>query len=197
VTGRWIEPVTLEGRHVRLEPLTSDHLPGLIEVGLDPTLWRWTVSQVETPADMRDYVETALSRASTGDEVPFATIDRQTGRPIGSTRFLAIEPDHRRLEIGYTWLARAWQRTAANTEAKLLMLDHAFEARGALRVEFKTDSLNEKSRQALLRIGAVEEGTFRNHMLTHAGRRRHTVYFSVIEEEWPQVRARLEARLQG
>jgi N-acetyltransferase len=197
VTGRWIEPVTLEGRHVRLEPLTSDHLPGLIEVGLDPALWRWTVSQVQTPTDMRDYVETALARAATGDEVPFATIDRQTRRPIGSTRFLAIEPDHRRLEIGYTWLAPAWQRTAANSEAKLLMLDHAFEARGALRVEFKTDSLNEKSRQALLRIGAMEEGTFRNHMLTRAGRRRHTVYFSIIEEEWPRVRARLEARLQG
>jgi N-acetyltransferase len=195
VTGGWIEPLTLEGTHVRLEPLSIDHLPALVEVGLEAALWRWTLSQVRTPEDMRRYVETALGGAAAGTEVPFATIERRTGRAIGSTRFLAIEPQHRRVEIGYTWLAPAWQRTAANTEAKLLMLRHAFEDRAALRVEFKTDSLNERSRRALAGIGAVEEGTFRNHMLTQAGRRRHTVYFSIIEEEWPAVRRRLEARL--
>jgi hypothetical protein len=113
---------------------------------------------------------------------------------IGSTRFLSIDPHHRRLEIGYTWIAPAWQRTAVNTEAKLLMLTHAFNVLGALRVEFKTDSLNEKSRQALLGIGAKEEGTLRNHMVTDTGRRRHSVYFGVIEEEWPQVRQHLESR---
>jgi N-acetyltransferase len=195
MTGGWIEPVTLEGTHVRLEPLSIDHLPALVEVGLEPSLWRWTLSQIRTPDDMRRYVETALGGAASGAEVPFATIERRTGRAIGSTRFLAIEPQHRRVEIGYTWLAPAWQRTAANTEAKLLMLRHAFEDRGALRVEFKTDSLNERSRRALAGIGAVEEGTFRNHMLTQAGRRRHTVYFSITDEEWPAVRRRLEARL--
>ena len=127
--------------------------------------------------------------------MPFATIEGASGRVVGGTRYMNIEPHHRRLEIGYTWLAPAWQRTAINTEAKLLMLTYAFNALGALRVEFKTDSLNEKSRTALLGIGAKEEGTMRNHMVTDSGRRRHSVYFSVIEEEWPQVRQHLDARL--
>ncbi len=127
--------------------------------------------------------------------MPYATVEVATGRPIGGTRYLNIEPAHRRLEIGYTWLAPAWQRTAANTEQKLLMLAHAFNDLGALRVEFKTDSLNEKSRTALLGIGATEEGTMRNHMITQGGRRRHSVYFSVIEDDWPQIRQHLEARL--
>lgn len=145
---------------------------------------------------MRAYVEAALANAEAGAEVPFATIETASSRVIGSTRYLAIEPRHRRLEIGYTWLARPWQRTASNTEAKLLMLRHAFDDRGAQRVEFKTDSLNEQSRRALTGIGAVEEGTLRNHMISQAGRRRHTVYFSVIEEEWPAVRQRLHDRLE-
>ncbi|HSH21425.1 MAG TPA: GNAT family N-acetyltransferase [Candidatus Caenarcaniphilales bacterium] len=192
----WIEPVTLEGRHVRLEPLSLEHLPGLIEIGLDPELWRWTLSFIASPADMRAYVENALAEAASGAEVPFATVERGTGQVVGSTRFLAIEPRHRRLEIGYTWISRPWQRTHVNTEAKLLMLCHAFDDRGALRVEFKTDSLNEQSRRALGGIGAVEEGTLRNHMVSQGGRRRHTVYFSVTEEEWPVVRERLETRLE-
>lgn len=197
MTGRaWLEPVTLGGNHVRLEPLSLHHLPGLIEVGLDRELWRWTLTLVETDADMRAYVEAALTNAGAGTEVPFATLEAASGRVIGSTRYLAIEPRHRRLEIGYTWLARPWQRTAANTEAKLLMLGHAFDDRGAQRIEFKTDSLNEKSRRALAGIGAVEEGTLRNHMVSQGGRRRHTVYFSVIEEEWPAVRQRLRDRLE-
>jgi len=191
----WVEPVTLEGSVTRLEPLTLEHLPGLINVGLDGELWRWTLAGNQTPGEMRAYVETALAAAAAGTEMPFATVERSSGRVIGSTRFLSIEPHHRRLEIGYTWLVPAWQRTAINTEAKLLMLTHAFYVLGALRVEFKTDSLNEKSRAALLGIGAKEEGTMRNHMVTYSGRRRHSVYFSVIEEDWPRVRQHLETRL--
>ncbi len=180
---------------VRLEPLSLDHLPGLTAVGLDADIWRWMPVSIQTPGDMRTYIETALAGRDSGREMPFATVEVATGRPIGGTRYLNIEAPHRRVEIGYTWLAPAWQRTAANTEQKLLMLAHAFNDLGALRVEFKTDSLNEKSRTALLGIGATEEGTMRNHMITQGGRRRHSVYFSVIEEDWPQIRMHLEARL--
>lgn len=175
--------------------MTIGHLPGLTSIGLESELWRWTLNDNQSPADMRNYVELALDAAKAGTEMPFVTVERSSDRVIGSTRFLSIVPHHRRLEIGYTWVAPAWQRTAVNTEAKLLMLTHAFNTLGALRVEFKTDSLNEKSRAALLGIGAKEEGTLRNHMITDTGRRRHSVYFSVIEEEWPQVRLHLEARL--
>ena len=127
--------------------------------------------------------------------MPFATVERASGRPIGSTRYLSIDDQHRRLEIGYTWVASGWQRSAVNTEAKLLMLGHAFERLGARRVEFKTDSLNEQSRRALRGIGATEEGTLRNHMISQGGLARHSVYFSVIADEWPRVRDALEARL--
>lgn len=196
MTGHpWVEPAVLEGSVVRLEPLSLDHLPGLISVGLDADIWRWMPVAIQTPGDMRTYVETALEGRDSGREMPFATVEVASGRVIGGTRYLNIEPAHRRLEIGYTWLAPAWQRTAANTEQKLLMLGHAFNDLGALRVEFKTDSLNEKSRTALLGIGATEEGTMRNHMITQGGRRRHSVYFSVVEEDWPQVRQHLEARI--
>ena len=172
-----------------------EHVPGLTAVGLDGELWRWTLSTIQTPGDMRSYVEQALTAAVDGSEVPFATVERATGTVVGSTRFLSIVPQHRRLEIGYTWVAPPWQRTAVNSEQKLLLLAHAFNTLGALRVEFKTDSLNERSRKALLGIGASEEGTLRNHMLTDSGRRRHSVYFSVTEEEWPRVRMHLEQRL--
>jgi N-acetyltransferase len=191
----WLSPLTLAGRYVRLEPLELDHLPALCAVGLDPDLWRWTVNMVSRETDMRDYVEAALASRARGTELPFVTIERASGTVVGSTRYLAAEPAHRRLEIGYTWVASGWQRTALNSEAKLLMLGHAFGPLGCNRVEFKTDSLNEKSRAALLRIGAVEEGTFRNHMVSQGGRLRHTVYFSIIRQEWPAVRHGLEARL--
>lgn len=192
---RWIEPIALEGSAVRLEPLSLDHLPALINVGLDADIWRWMPRQINSPADMRTYIEAALDARTAGTEMPFATIDKASGLAVGSTRFMAIEPRHRRVEIGNTWLAPAWQRTAVNTEAKLLMLDHAFGVLGALRVEFKTDALNERSRAALVGIGAQEEGTLRRHILTESGRRRDSVYFSVIEEEWPRVRLHLERRL--
>jgi RimJ/RimL family protein N-acetyltransferase len=196
MTGRaWVEPVTLEGKHVRLEPMSLDHLAGLTQVGLDAEIWRWMPMFVQSPQDMRTLIEDALAEAEAGTMVPFTTIERATGKPVGSTRYLSIVPAHRRLEIGWTWLAPAWQHSAVNTEAKLLMLQHAFEKLGALRVEFKTDALNEKSRTALLKIGAVEEGVFRHHMVMPGGRRRDSAYYSVIEEEWPRVRQHLAARL--
>lgn len=196
MTGRaWVEPATLEGSVVRLEPLSLDHLPGLTMVGLDAEIWRWMSREVQSPADMRALVDEALDAAKAGTEVPFATVERIDGRPVGSTRFLNIEPRHRRLEIGWTWLAPAWQRGPFNTEVKLLMLRHAFEKLGALRVEFKTDALNDRSRAALVALGAMEEGTLRRHMVMPHGRRRDSVYYSIIDEEWPRVRRHLEARL--
>lgn len=190
-----IEPVTLEGRHVRLEPLSMHHHHDLCAVGLDDELWRWIPSSVRTPADMHSYIDLALQAQASGTALPFATIDRASGRAIGSTRFGNIDRAHRRLEIGWTWIGRPWHRTAVNTEAKYLMLRHAFDKLGAIRVELKTDSLNERSRRAILRLGAVEEGTFRKHMVTESGRIRHTVYFSIVEEEWPAVKTRLEGML--
>lgn len=187
--------IVLEGSSVRLEPLERAHLPALAEVALDPELWRWTLSLVRTRDDLTRYVEKALALRDAHVGYPFATIERRGGRVIGSTRFQPIEPAHRRLEIGYTFVARPWQRTAVNTEAKYLMMKHAFEAMGMHRVEFKTDVLNTASRTALLRIGATEEGILREHSITEGGRIRDTIYFSVLEQEWPSVRAGLERRL--
>jgi RimJ/RimL family protein N-acetyltransferase len=189
------EPVTLEGRRVRLEPLTLDHVPGLAEVALDPAIWRWTIVRPTTAAELRSWAETALASRDAKTEFPFATIDVATDRPIGSSRFMNIALEHRRVEIGWTWVAPAWQRTGANREAKLLMLGHAFDTLGCRRVEFKTDSLNEPSRMALLGIGATFEGIFRNHMVMPDGRMRHSAYYSVIDEEWPAVRVGLERSL--
>jgi len=190
-----VSPVTLLGAHVRLEPLGKAHLEGLAEVGLDEELWRWIPTPVRTREEMATYIETALDEQRRGISLPFAIVERSAGRAIGSTRYGNIDRTHHRVEIGWTWLAREWQRTAMNTEAKFLLLRHAFETLGCLRVELKTDSLNKKSRAAILRIGAQEEGVFRNHMITSAGRIRHTIYFSIIDSEWPAVKARLEARL--
>lgn len=185
----------LEGRTIRLEPLSLEHHAALCAVGLEGDVFRWFPVVVRSADDMRDYIEGALREREAGVSLPFVTVETQGGRPIGSTRYLNIDRAHRRLEIGSTWLSLAWQRTAANTEAKYLMLRHAFEEMGCIRVEFKTDSLNERSRNALLRIGAQEEGTLRNHMVTSSGRYRHSVYFSVIETEWPAVKAALEQKL--
>ena len=182
---------------VRLEPLSLSHHAQLCEAGLDFDLWRWSPQNVRTPKDMRAYIEQALSEQAQGTCVPFATIDRTSGKAIGSTRYLNIDASNLRLEIGATWLAKKWQRTGANTEAKYLMLRHAFEKLGCIRVEFKTDSLNQESREAILRLGAKEEGMLRNHMLTWSGRVRHTVYYSIIDSEWPEVKARLEQKLAG
>lgn len=191
-----IEPVTLEGRYVRLEPLSMEHHAGLCEVGLDEELWRWTNALVRTPEDMRRFIESAIAAARAGTALPFATIDRASGRAVGSTRFGNIDRTHRRVEIGWTWVARPWQRTGINTEAKYLMLRHAFEVLGCIRVELKTDALNEQSRRAILRLGAKEEGILRRHMITESGRIRDTVYYSILDTEWPRVKAVLEEKMR-
>lgn len=190
-----VEPVTPEGRHVRLEPLSQTHHGDLSAVGFEESLWRWIPTPVRTPEEMSAYIATALDEQARGVSLPFALIEKAGNRAIGSTRYGNIDRTHHRVEIGWTWVAPAWQRTAVNTEAKYLLLKHAFETLGCIRVELKTDSLNERSRAAILRIGAREEGTFRNHMITASGRIRHTVYFSILDSEWPEVKSRLQAVL--
>ncbi len=185
----------LTGRTVRLEPLGPEHAAGIAAVGLDPELWRITMTRFETPADVDRYIATALQEREAGAGVPFATVLHADGRVVGSTRFGAIVPEHRRAEIGWTWIARPWQRSAVNTEAKYLMLRHAFEVWNLVRVEFKTDVLNAASRDAILRLGAKEEGIFRKHQLAPGPRWRDSVYFSIIDDEWPAVKAGLEAKL--
>ncbi|HET7306924.1 MAG TPA: GNAT family protein [Gammaproteobacteria bacterium] len=190
-----IPPVVLEGDYVRLEPLSLHHLEALCEVGLDDTLWQWIPKPILSQSDMRAYIDAALAGQQAGRMLPFATVERASGRVVGSTRFGAIDLANRRLEIGWTWIARPWQRTAVNTEAKLLMLRHAFKMLGCHRVEFKTDSLNEPSRNAILRLGAKQEGIFRKHIVTASGRLRDSVYFSIIDDEWPAVEAGLRKKL--
>ena len=190
-----LTPVILQGSHVRLVPMAREHVPALWRPGSDPELWRWTASQVHSEADMRRYVDEALRAQAQDTALPFVTTVAETGQVVGSTRLANADATHRRVEIGWTWIARPWQRTAINTEAKYLMLRHAFEALGCLRVELKTDALNQRSRNAILRIGAREEGVLRKHMITEGGRVRDTVYFSVTDDEWPVVKARLEQML--
>jgi N-acetyltransferase len=192
-----LTPRVLEGPTIRLEPLTLDSLDGLCDAGLDPELWKLTVSRIRTRADMLRYLEDALADQRAGQALPFATVWRATGRVIGSTRFGNASPPNRRVEIGWTWLARPWQRTGANTEAKYLMLRHAFEQWGCIRVELKTSALNHRSRAAILRIGAREEGTLRHHMINEDGSLRDSVFFSLLAEEWPEARRRLEAMLDA
>lgn len=186
----------LEGRHVRLVPLSLEQLPQLAAAGADESLWRWYSIHAGTPDGMRAFVQDALTAQERGTAVPFAVVEAATGAIVGSTRFGAIEQAHRRAEIGWTWLQPRCQRSGINTEMKYLMLRHAFEAWGLMRVEFKTDSLNDKSRNALRRIGATEEGVLRNHMVTWSGRIRHSVYYSVTDGDWPAVKARLEAMMR-
>lgn len=190
-----VVPVVLEGRHVRLEPLSQAHHADLAAAGLDEELWRWIPTPVRTPEEMSAYIATALEEQARGVSLPFALIEKSSGRAIGSTRYGNIDRAHHRVEIGWTWVAPPWQRTAVNTEAKYLLLRHAFETLGCIRVELKTDSLNERSRSAILRIGAREEGTFRNHMIMSTGRIRHTVYFSILDSEWPGVKSSLQSRM--
>ena len=190
-----VEPVTLEGQYVRLEPLSMAHHAGLCEVALDEDLWRWFPLPVRTPDEMRQFIELALNLRDEGSVLPFATFYKPESRVVGGSRYLNIDKANHRVEIGATFVAKNWQRTLVNTEAKYLMLRHAFETLGCIRVEFKTDSLNEKSRNALLRIGAKQEGIFRNHIICSNGRIRHSVYFSISDEEWATVKADLEAKL--
>jgi RimJ/RimL family protein N-acetyltransferase len=189
------QPLVLEGRHVRLESMSTGHLPGLVACGLDPRIWTWMPFTVSDETGMRALVEAAIDARAAGSEFPFVTVDRATGQVVGSSRYLALTPAQRRLEIGWTWVTPSAQRSAVNTEAKLLMLQFAFEALGCLRVEFKTDARNAASRAALLGIGAIFEGVFRRHMLVQGGRRRDSAWYSIIDDEWPDVRVHLEERL--
>ena len=192
-----LEPVVLDGRIVRLEPLSRDHLDGLATVALDPALWAWTLARPVDRAGLETWLETALANRAAGAELPFTTVERASGQPIGSSRYLSIVPEHRRLEIGWTWVASAWQRTGANREAKLLMLEHAFERLGCWRVEFKTHSRNEPSRAALLGIGATFEGIFRKHLVQPDGGVRDSAYYSITDDEWPAVKERLVASVDA
>ena len=193
----WVLPVVLTGRRVRLEPLSTDHLDDLVGVGLDQSIWALTIARPADRAGIEAWLRAAITGASAGVDVPFATIDLASGRAVGSTRFMSIVPDHRRLEIGWTWVGTAYQRTGLNREAKALQLGHAFDVLGANRVEFKTDARNDKSRSALLGIGATFEGIFREHMIMPTGPLRDSAYYSVISTEWPEVRDRLRASLEG
>jgi len=190
-----ISPVILEGQHVRLEPLSTAYEESLIAAACDGELWNSTVTTVPSRATMAAYIASALDGQSAGRELPFVIIRTPLGQVVGSTRFFRIERDHRRVEIGYTWLAASAQRTGVNTEAKLLLLTHAFERLQCIRVEFVTDVLNQQSRTAILRLGAKQEGVLRNHMVMPGGRYRDSVCFSIIEAEWPEVKANLEAKL--
>jgi len=190
-----VEPVILVGQFVRLEPMRVDHLPALCKAGLHPSLWEWTASQVADQSDMENYLRAALADQALGIGLPFVTIEQETGAPVGSTRFGNIDTKNKKVEIGWTWISPEWQRTFVNTEAKLLMFTHAFEVWKCIRVELKTDANNQRSRAAIARIGATEEGTLRNHMITGSGRYRDSVYFSVIDSEWEAVREDLTSRL--
>jgi N-acetyltransferase len=190
-------PLTLEGVVVRLEPVRQEHAALFWDAAKDSLeeIFRWIPYSMKTPEDFQRWVEKVFAEQERGESVAFATVERSSNRVIGSTRFMNIEHTNRRVEIGSTWIAPAWQRTAVNTEAKYLMLRHAFEVWGCVRVELKTDVLNQKSRDAILRLGAKEEGTLRRHVITWTGRIRDSVYFSILDSEWPEVKTKLETRL--
>ncbi len=191
-----IHPITLMGRVVRLEPLSEAHVPDLAIAGADESIWRYMVyGGVGGKAQMREWVREILSRQARGTDLPFAVIHLGSGRAIGSTRYLDIQPQHRGLEIGGTWYGVAYQHTAVNTECKYLLLRHAFEVLGCLRVQLKTDLRNERSQRAIERIGAVREGVLRNHMILSDGHVRSSVYYSLLNLEWPAVKAKLEEKL--
>src|SRR5438477_3554432 len=192
-------PVTIEGSVVRLEPVRLDHAAQLWQVAKDhlDDIFRWFPYRMRTREDFDGLVANASAEQERGESVVFATVEKSSGRVIGSTRFMNIDRANRRVEIGSTWIAPAWQRSAVNTEAKYLMLRHAFETWKCIRVELKTDALNQKSRKAILRLGAKEEGTLRRHLITWTGRVRDTVYFSILDSEWNDVKKKLEQLLKS
>jgi RimJ/RimL family protein N-acetyltransferase len=190
----WRTPVTLTGKHVRLEPMTEAHIPGLAEIGASQDFWDFMLyGKIEAEEDMANWVRDILSRP----DLPFAVIQLASGRVAGATRYLNIMPEHRGLEIGGTWYGLEFQRTTVNTECKYLLLKYAFETLGCIRVQLKTDSRNARSQKAIERIGAVKEGVLRNHMILPDGRVRHSVFYSILDSEWPDVKTRLEEMLAG
>lgn len=191
-----VKPVVLTGNHVRLEPMTEEHVAGLAEIGVGQPFWDFMLyGNISTVDDMRDWVQDILARAEKGTDLPFTAVHLGSGRVAGATRYLNIMPQDRGLEIGGTWYGPEFQRTVVNTECKYLLLSHAFETLGCIRVQLKTDLRNERSQRAIERIGAVKEGVLRNHMLLPDGRIRHSVFYSVIDTEWPGVKKRLEEML--
>jgi RimJ/RimL family protein N-acetyltransferase len=191
-----IKPVVLTGRHVRLEPMTEAHIPGLAEIGVGQPFWHFMVyGTMSTPDDMRNWVLDILARSEHGTDLPFVAIHLASERVAGATRYLNIVPRDRGLEIGGTWYGPEFQRTAVNTECKYLLLRHAFETLGCIRVQLKTDLRNERSQRAIERIGAVKEGVLRNHMILPDGYYRHSVFYSILDTEWPGVRESLEEML--
>ena len=193
-----IEPVTLENEYVRLEPLSLErHFAGLSEIAMDADLWRVTLHQVSSVEGLRDYLQAALDEQARGAALAFATIERKSNKIVGSTRFGNISVEHKRVEIGWTWIGKNWQRTSVNTAAKFLMLRHAFETWRCNRVELKIDLLNERSQNAVARLGATREGVHRKHLITESGRIRDSVYFSFIIDEWATIKANLESKLKS
>jgi RimJ/RimL family protein N-acetyltransferase len=192
-----VKPTVLEGQHVRLEPMTEAHVPGLAEIGVGQTFWDFMLyGNVNTVEDMMNWIQDILSRAEKGTDLPFVVIHLASGRVAGATRYLNIMPKDRGLEIGGTWYGSEFQRTPVNTECKYLLLSHAFETLGCIRVQLKTDLRNERSQKAIERIGAVKEGVLRNHMILPDGRFRHSVFYSILDTEWPDIKKRLEGMLE-
>lgn len=191
-----VEPITLEGAHIRLAPLSLAHHARLCEIGLDEQLWRSTTIQLQTSEEMLKYIQSALQSRDEGNALPFVIVEKDSDKVVGATRYHSINQLHRRLEIGFTWIAVGWQRTVINTEAKYLMLKHAFEQCGCIRVEFKADRSNEQSCRALIRMGAKQEGVLRKYMMSDHKGARDLVLFSVIDSEWPEVKANLERKLK-
>lgn len=191
-----IKPVILQGKHVRLEPMIEEHIPGLAEIGLGQTFWDFMLyGNINTVDDMRNWVLDILARGKKGTDLPFTVIHLASGRVAGAARYLNIEPQHHGLEIGGTWYGTDFQRTAVNTECKYLLLRHAFETLDCIRVQLKTDLRNERSQKAIERIGAVKEGVLRNHMILPDGRYRHSVFYSILGAEWPGVKKKLEGMM--
>jgi len=192
-----IKPVTLVGQIVRLEPLGERHVPDLAAVGLDEDIWKHMLyGNIDTVEKMRAFVLDLLDRETRGAGLPFAVVHQAEERAIGCTRYMEIRPAHRGLEIGGTWYGRAYQRTAVNTESKYLLLQYAFETLKCIRVQFKTDVLNIRSQRAIERLGAIREGIFRHHIIRPDGSIRDSVYYSIVDTEWPFVKARLEEMLR-
>lgn len=192
----WITPVTLQGKYVRLEPLSVAHVPGLAQIGLGQSFWDFMLyGNLQTETDMRNWVLDILSRADQGTDLPFAVIHLNSGRVAGATRYLNIVPKDRGLEIGGTWYGMEFQRTPVNTECKYLLLSHAFEILKCIRVQLKTDKRNERSQRAIERLGAHQEGILRNHMILPDGRYRDSVFYSILDSEWGDVKKNLEAKL--
>jgi len=191
-----VAPLTLEGSRVRMESITMEHLPALAEIAFDPQIWKWMNDRMESEADLRGYIQAALDAVAAGSAIVWVTRSKSDGCIAGSTRFADIQPQHRTLEIGWTWLHPRYQRTGINVEAKYLQLRHAFEVMGARRVAFKTHHNNTQSQTAILALGAKHEGIFRNHVIRPDGSTRHSYWYSIIAEEWPEVKSRLEQRMQ-